>query len=130
MNGEGVCSHVMKFFNSPLCMGGTPRSREKDVWVQGLLAQPSPHVTSLRPYICHGRWASQSLGFRTSTLSRIVTVQSPVFLTHHGHHVVDSDLTEILKDHDACLKGDGTGCPHALAWVFWSHEDGEMHRIG
>ena len=36
----------------------------------------------------------------------------------------------ILKDHDACLKGDGTGCPHALAWVFWSHEDGEMHRIG
>ena len=36
----------------------------------------------------------------------------------------------ILKDHGACLKGDGTGCPHALAWVFWSHEDGEMHRIG
>ena len=36
----------------------------------------------------------------------------------------------ILKDHDACLKGDGAGCPHALAWVFWSHEDGEMHRIG
>ena len=43
---------------------------------------------------------------------------------------LDSDLTEILKDHDACLKGDGTGCPRALAWVFWSHEDGEMHRIG
>ena len=62
--------------------------------------------------------------------SKVVTVQSPVFLTHHRHHVVDSDLTEILKDHDACLKGDGTGCPHALARVFQSHEDGEMHRIG
>ena len=24
----------------------------------------------------------------------------------------------ILKDHGACLKGDGTGCPHALALVF------------
>ena len=99
----------MESFDSPLCMSGTPRSKEKDVWVQGLLAQPSPHVTSLRPYFCHGQWASQSLRFRTSTLSRIVAVQSPVFLTHHRHHVVDSDLTEILKDHDACLKGDRTG---------------------
>ena len=39
-------------------------------------------------------------------------------------------INYILKDHDACLKGDGTGCPHALAWVFCSHEGGEMHRIG
>ena len=42
-------------FNIPLCMSGTPRSKEKYLWVQGLLAQPSPHVTSLRPYFCHGR---------------------------------------------------------------------------
>ena len=42
----------------------------------------------------------------------------------------DEERDWLLKDHDACLKGDGTGCPHALAWVLWSHEDGEMHRIG
>ena len=31
-------------------------------------------------------------------------------------------LIYVLMDHDACLQRDGTGCPHALAWVCWSYE--------